>query len=337
VNEERRISTTTELPIDVDVNAELSAPPPDAPPQPAPINPTALAPSIKSFEFMRQLEDLAHEVAEVCRRDSSDQHIKVQEGSNSAGLPAVEPSIHVSPRDQFASDRPSIRRRTFFALASFFIAARDRLVSHKPLFGRQIILALIAARDRLVSYKPLFGRRISLTLASFFMAALIGVAATFAWQSQRVSTAKPPNNVADAEKQSGFTSVGQVSLQDAPAQPTPVTQTAAASPPATSPEMARQLETVTRDLAAVRRSVDELAAKQEQLAAAQAQLAAKQEQMAQDIAKPHAVKRNITPTMSSRPHRNAPPKHTAQSASVPRPEPKPRPPLPPLPVPADRR
>jgi hypothetical protein len=111
---------------------------PDAALQPAPVNPTTLAPSAKSFELMRQLEALAHEVAVVSRRDSSDQCIKVQEGSNfSAGLQTVEPSIRVSPRDQFASDRPSISRRTFLALANFFIAARNHLMSYRPLFGRR--------------------------------------------------------------------------------------------------------------------------------------------------------------------------------------------------------
>ena len=332
--DERRISTT-EPPIGVDVKAELSAPPPDAAPQPAPVNPTTLAPSAKSFELMRQLEALAHEFAVVSRRDSSDQCIKVQEGSNfSAGLQTVEPSIRVSPRDQFASDRPSISRQTFLTLANFFTAARDHLASYRPPFSRRSFLALasffIAARDQLASYRPLFGRRTSLTLADFFIAALIGVAATFVWQ---FSTAKSPNDVAVAEKQSGFTPVGQASLQDAPPQPMPVTQAAPApTAPAMSPELVQQLEAVTRDLGVLRRSVEELAAKQEHLAAGQEQLAAKQEQMAQSIAKPQAVKRNVKHKMSSPPRTNAPPEPAAQALSVPQPNPKP-----PLPVPPDRR
>jgi hypothetical protein len=85
LNDQRRI-LTMETPIGVDVKAELGAPPPDAAPQPAPVNPTMLAPSAKSFELMRQLEALAHEVAVVSRRYSSDQCLKVQEGPNfSAG------------------------------------------------------------------------------------------------------------------------------------------------------------------------------------------------------------------------------------------------------------
>ena len=142
LNDQRRISTT-EPPIGVDVKAELSAPPPEAAPQPAPVDPTTLVPSAKSFELLRQLEALAHEVAVASRRDSSDQCIKVQDGSNiSAGLHTVEPSIRVSPRDQLASYRPSIDRRTFFTLANFFIVARDRLASYRPSIGRRTSLTL---------------------------------------------------------------------------------------------------------------------------------------------------------------------------------------------------
>jgi hypothetical protein len=364
LKDQRRISTT-EPPIGVDVKAELSAPSPDAASQPAPVDPTTLVPSAKSFELMRQLEALAHEVAVVSRRDSSDQCIKVQDGSNlSAGLQLVEPSIRVSPRDQFVSDRPPFGRRTFLTLTNFFMAARDQLVSYGPLFGRRTFLALpnffMAARDRVASYRPPFGRRTfltlanffmaardqlasyklpigrrtSLTLASFFVAALIGVAATFVWQSQRVSIAKSPHEFAVAEKP-GFTPVGQLSLQDAPPQPAPATQTApAATAPATSPELVQQLEAMARDLTVLQRRVEEFAAKQEHLAAAQEQLAAKQEQMAQNIAKPQAVKRNIKHKMSSPPRRNAPPEPGAQALSVPRPAPNSRPPLP---LPPDRR
>jgi hypothetical protein len=338
LNDQRRISTR-EPPIGVAVKAELSPPPPEAAPQPAPVDPTSLVPSAKSFELMKQLEALAHEVAVVSRRDSSDQCIKVQEGSNlSAGLQTVEPSIRVSPRDQFVSDRPPFGRRTFLTLTNFFMAARDQLVSYGPLFGRRTFLALpnffMAARDQLASYKLPIGRRTSLTLASFFVAALIGVAATFVWQSQRVSIAKSPHEFAVAEKP-GFTPVGQLSLQDAPPQPAPATQTApAATAPATSPELVQQLEAMARDLTVLQRRVEEFAAKQENLAAAQEQLAAKQEQMAQNIAKPQAVKRNIKHKMSSPPRRNAPPEPGAQALSVPRPAPNSRPPLP---VPPDRR
>jgi hypothetical protein len=349
LNDQRRISTT-EPPIGVDVKAELSAPPPDAAPQPAPVDPTTLVPSAKTFELMRQLEALAHEVTVVGRGDSSDQCIKVQEGSNfPAGLQLVEPSIRVSPLDQLASDSTSFGRRPILTLASFFIAARDWLTSYRPSFGRRTSAALanffiavrasyrpsfggqtnltlakffIAARDWLASHRPSFKRRTFPTLASFFIAALIGVAVALVWQSQYVSTAKPPNDVAAAENQSSTTPVDQLSLQATPPQIVPATQTAPASTaPATSTELVQQLEGMARDLVVLRRRVEELAAKQERLAGAQEQLAARQEQMTQNIAKPQAVQRNINHKMSPPPRRNASPEATAQAV------PRPRPPL----------
>jgi hypothetical protein len=308
-NDQRRISTT-ELPIGVDVKAELSAPPSDAAPQPAPVNPTTLGPSAKSFELMRELEALAHEVAVVSRRDSSNQCIRAQEGSNfSAGPQLIEPSIRVSPHDQLASDSPSFGRRTILTLANFFIAARDWLASYRPSFGRQTSATLanffIAARDWLASYRPSFGRQTFPTLASFFIAALIGVATAFVWQTQLVSTAKSPNDVAVAEKQSDFTPVGQLSLQDAPPQIARATQTAPASTaPATSSELVQQFEGIARDLVVLQRRVEELAAKQEHLVDAQEQLAARQEQIAQNIAKPQTVKLpRPRPPLSSPDHR----------------------------------
>jgi lipoprotein-anchoring transpeptidase ErfK/SrfK len=289
LNDQRRISTT-ELAIGFNP-AGLSAPSPDAAPQPAPVNQTTLVPSAKNFELIRQLEALAQQVALVSGGESSNQRIKVQEVSSfSAGLQLVEPSIRLFPRDQVASDSPSFGRRTklslvgFFTaarnwlasrgpsigkpsatLANFFIGARNWLASYRPSIGRPsttLANLFIAARHWLASHGPSFGSRRA-TLVSFFVAALIGVAAAFVWQSQRVSTAKSPNDVAVAvaEKQSGFTPVGQLSLQDAPPQIASATKTAPASAaPAT---------------------------------AAQEQLAAKQEQIDQNLAKPQAVKRDI--------------------------------------------
>jgi hypothetical protein len=318
-----------------------------------------LAPSAKSFELMRQLEALAHEVAVVSRRDSSDQYIKVQEGSNSAGLHTVEPSIRVSPRDQLASYTPSFGRRTSLTLANFFIAARDQLASYGPSIGRRTFLTLanffiaardqlasrrpsfgkpsatlanlfIAARDWLASRRPSFGRRTSASLAGFFIAVLIGGAAALVWQSQGVSTAKSPNDVAVAEKQSGFTPVAELSVQDAPPQIASATQTELASTAPATSELMQQIEDMARDLVVLRRRVEELAAKQEHLVDAQEQLAARQEQMAQNIAKLQPVKRNINNKMSSSPRRNGLPEPAAQASFLPRPRP-------PLSVPPDRR
>jgi lipoprotein-anchoring transpeptidase ErfK/SrfK len=261
LNDQRRIATT-ELPIGVKP-AEPGTPSRDAAPQPAPVNQTTLVPFAKNFELMRQLEALAHEVALVSRGDPSNQRIKFQEGSHSsAGLQLVQPSIRVSPRDHLTSDSRPFGGRTNPTPVGFFTATRDRLVSYRPPFGRpSATLAnfFIAARDQLASCRPSIDRRTFLTLA-IFITTLIGVAAMFVWQTQRVSTAKSPNDITVAEKQSGVALVGQVPLQNSSPQPAPVTQTA---PAPTAPA-----------------------------AAAQEQLAAKQEQIDQNIAKPQAVKRD---------------------------------------------
>ena len=294
-NDQRRFSTAERI---IRINpGDPSAPSPDAAPQPAPVHPTTLVPSAESFELMRQLETLAHEVAVVSRRDSSDQGIKVQDGSNlSAGLQLEEPSIRVPLHDHLASDTPSFGRRRILTLASFFMAACNWLASYsRPSFGRlsaTLTSFFIAGRDWLASHRSSFDRRTFPTLAGFFMAALIGVAVALVWQSQRVSTANSPNEVAVA----------------APPQIASATQTAPAyTAPAPSAELLQQLEGMARDLVVLRRSVEEVAAKQERLADAQEQLAARQEQLAQNIENAQAVQRNINHKMSPPRRRNASP------------------------------
>src|SRR5262249_41944670 len=154
----------------------------------------------KSLELMRQLEALANEAALASRDHSSNQRIEVQEGSElSAGPQRVEPSIGASPRDHSASNSRSFGGRTNLTLVAFFTAIRDRWASNSRSLGRSpadLATLFIAARDWLASHRPSFGRRRSAILASFFVAALIGVAAAVVWQSQPVSTAKSPNDVA---------------------------------------------------------------------------------------------------------------------------------------------
>jgi hypothetical protein len=198
----------------------------------------------------------------------------------------------------------------------------------------------VSPRDRFTRDGSSIGRRITLTLAILFVAALVGVGATFAWQTHRFSTTKSP---IDVTEQTGSTAASHLLVQDAALpQSAPVSQTPPApATPATSPELVRQLETMAQDLAAVRRNVEQLTATQEQLAAKQEQLAAKQEQMIQNIAKQQPAVQNIRPKISppplSRavpipPRRNAPrdtpPETAAQLSSVPGPEQNPRPPLP---------
>jgi chemotaxis protein histidine kinase CheA len=187
------------------------------------------------------------------------------------------------------------------------------------------------------------------------MAALIGLGVAFAWQSHSVWTMKPPNDPDIAAVPPDPAPARQASTSDAVIrQSAPVTQTAAATAmpaaaaPASSPELAKQLEAMTQDLISVRRGIEQLAAKQEQLAAAQKQLeqlaakqeqlAAKQDQMAQNIAKLQTVVPNARPRLS--PLRSPPP----QSRAAPLPSPAPAAqlssvprsalhPVPPLPVP----
>jgi hypothetical protein len=251
-------------------------------------------------------------------RDSADEFIGTPWGGSdfSAGLRAVEPGIDVSPRssdfknDQFASDRPSIGRRTFRALARFSIAA---LIGVGATFGWQSHGD--EAKEMVRTWVPSLG-----------------------WLSS-VSTTKSPPEVDVAVVQTGPTPAGQRSAQDA-ALPQPALATQAVPAPAaaaTSPASAQQLEAMARNLAVVRRSVE--------------QLAAKQEQMAQNIATLQAVEQDIREKMSSPPPsrsvrvpprknapRVAPPQLPAQpssvqSSSVQSPSASlPPPPRPPLPV-----
>jgi hypothetical protein len=197
----------------------------------------------------------------------------------------------------------------------------------------------VSPRDQFTRDKSSIGRRIPLTLASLFAAALIGIGATFAWQTHRFSTTKSP---IDVTEQTGSTPASHVLVQDAALpQSAPVNQTAPALPapaaPATSPELVRQLETMAQDLAVLRRNVEQLTATQEQLATKQQQLAAKQEQMvAKQQPVVQGVRHKISPPPLSRtvpipPPRNAPrdtPPETAAQLSSPGPEQNPRPPLP---------
>src|SRR5262249_32104029 len=137
----------------VDVSAEETCPAPSAqmapqaePPQPAPAIQPAQVPSATTFALMDQLEALASDLVDKERAASdqsiggSDPAISNKESGNSSELPAVEPTIRVSPRpsgvetDQFAFDRPSLGGRTAFALASVFAVA---LVGAAPTYAWQ--------------------------------------------------------------------------------------------------------------------------------------------------------------------------------------------------------
>ena len=300
----------------IDVAAEESCPAPavqlsaqNEAPRLAPALATAQAPSATTFELMSKLEALASDLA-VKERASSETRIGTvhEEPKLSGELRAVEPSISVSPRpagfesDQFASDKPSTRRRTVRTLAGCFTAALIELgvafawQSHSVWTATPPNDPDIAA----VPPDPIPARQV------------------------------PKSDV--ALQQSG--PVTQTAT--APAVP------AATSAPASSPELVKQLEAMTQDLISVRRSLETLTAAQkqlEQLAAKQEQLAAKQDQMAQNIAKLQATEQSIRPKRSAvRPPPPqaraasvpppAPPEPAAQLSSVPRSALHPVPPLP---------
>ena len=189
--------------------------------------------------------------------------------------------------------------------------------------------------DQFASDMPSIGSRPFRGLARFFIAALIGVGATFAWQSRgdeakemvrtwvpsldwlsSVATTKSPPDVDVAAVRTGPTPAGQMSAEDAALpQPAPATQTVPAPTAAATPPAAQQLEAMARDLAVMQRSVE--------------QLAAKQERMAQNIATLQAVEQDIREKMSSTPPsrsvrvpprknltRVTPPQPAGQSSSV---------------------
>jgi hypothetical protein len=101
------------------------------------------------------------------------------------GLSATLAGFFTAARGWLASSRTSLGRSSD-ALAGLFIAARDWLASRRPSFGKPsptLANFFVAARDQLASYRPSIDRRTFLTL-TIFIATLIGVAATFVWQSR---------------------------------------------------------------------------------------------------------------------------------------------------------
>jgi hypothetical protein len=185
--------------------------------------------------------------------------------------------------------------------------------------------------DQLASDGPSIGRRMFRALARLFIAVLIGVGATLAWQShgddakQIVRTWAPSLGWLLPVSTTTSPPDGPVSAQNAALpQSAPLTQSVAPVSAVTAGELVQQIEPITRDLTIVRRSLE--------------QIAAKQEQMAQNIATLQAAERDIRQKMSSPPpSRPVPPRKPpeaaaqssgVQSSSVPSPPPPGRPPLP---------
>ena len=160
--------------------------------------------------------------------------------------------------------------------------------------------------DQVASDRPPVGRRIFRTLARFFIAVLIGVGGTLAWQSY-----------GDAAREMVMVRAPTLALLLS------VSTTKSPAVAATSPAPVQQLEPLASNLDLVRRSVE--------------QLAAKQDQMAQNIATLQAVEEDIRQKMSTpppSPSQQAAPvpqykplQPRAQSSTVPRPPPPAGPPL----------
>src|SRR6266853_1259665 len=153
--------------------------------------------------------------------------------------------------------------------------------------------------DQVASDRPSVGRRIFRTLARFFIAVLIGVGGTLAWQSHGDSAREMV--VARAPALAWLLSV---STTTSPA----VT--------ATSPDPVQQLEPLASNLDVVRRSVEQLADKQDQMAQNIATLQAVEEDVRQKMSfTPPSPSRQAAPIPQHKPQQQS---SAAQSTSVPR-------------------
>src|SRR5258705_6746364 len=138
--------------------------------------------------------------------------------------------------------------------------------------------------DQVASDRPSVGRRIFRTVTRFFIAVLIGVGGTLAWQSY--GDAARETVVARAPTLAWLLSVSTTKSPAGAASPYPV----------------QQLEPLASNLDVMRRSLE--------------RLAAKQDQMAQNIAALQAVEEDIRQKMSY-----TPPFPSQQAASIPQPKP----------------
>jgi hypothetical protein len=168
--------------------------------------------------------------------------------------------------------------------------------------------------DHIANDRPSIGQRILRTLAGFFIAVLIGIGATLAWQSH-----------GDAARDMVVARVPSLGWL------LPVSTTKSPAMTVTALNPVQQFEPLVSNLDVVRRSVGQLGASVEQLGA-------NQEQMTQDIATLQAVADDIrqrvstTPSSSPSQQQAAPipqhkprqtraPSSAVQPSSVPRPRP----------------
>src|SRR5713226_5478298 len=159
--------------------------------------------------------------------------------------------------------------------------------------------------DHVASDRPSIGRRIFRTLTRFFIAVLVGVSATLAWQTN--GDAARDVVVAHAPLLGWLFSVS-------------TTKSPAVA--ATAPDSAQQLEPLASNLDVVRRSVEQLAAKQEQMAQNIATLQAVADDIRQRISTtPSPSQQQAAPIPQPKPPQPRAQSSAVQSSSVPRPLP----------------
>ena len=196
--------------------------------------------------------------------------------------------------------------------------ARDLDAQFDPRIGRPMKPSVRSPRpsglkdDHIASDRPSIGRRIFHTLTRFFVAVLIGVSATLAWQSH--GDAARDMVVARAPLLGWLFSVS-------------TTKSPAVA--ATAPDPAQQLEPLASNLDVVRRSVEQLAAKQEQMAQNIATLQAVADDIRQRMSTPPSSpsQQQAAPIPQHKPPQPRPQSSAVQSSSVPRPLPPAGPPL----------
>jgi hypothetical protein len=159
-----------------------------------------------------------------------------------------------------------------------------------------------AKNDQFTSKKRSIGKRIFYALARLFIAVLIGVGVTLAWQSH-----------GDEAKEMVRTWAPSLDWL-LPVSTTKSVADRQGSSAATSAELVQQFKPVALDLAIVRHSLEQLAAKIDQLAA-------KQEQMIQTVATLQVVEQDISQKMSSPPRSHVvsprkPSQSTVQSSAM---------------------
>jgi hypothetical protein len=158
--------------------------------------------------------------------------------------------------------------------------------------------------DRAASSRPSISRRIFRTLTRFFIAVLIGVGATLAWQSY-----------GDAAREMMVARVPTLAWL------LPVSATKPLVVAATPPASAQQLESLASNLDDVRRGVEQLAAKEEQMAQNIVTLQAVEEDIRQKMLYTPPSPSQAAPIPQQKPAQPRAQSSAAQSSSVPRPSP----------------